>query len=262
MCVKGGRRCEVSSVAKQKSNALKRAKYLEKKENENDRTSNLEGKGGIPESSRVEELHGGGEKGTGKGVDRRKNPNGTRPTARLKIGNGYKEVVGVHNVPTQRKKELAELGISSPQLFELDAEQHADYFRENISELKNSKWHASVYVYPEDEYKQMRLFLTKDGTAGIALKPDGDIVSVFAKSGSPHKSVANPMIATAVSLGGTKLDCFDTVLPGIYKQEGFVETERMTWDDQYKPDGWDYETYKGFNNGRPDVVMMEYRKTI
>lgn len=259
MCVKGGRRCEVSQRSKQKIDALKRAKYLEKKEKENERISNFGREGSLLESSRVEESHSEGKGNSREGMDGRKNPNGTRSTARLKVGGSYREVLGVYKPPMERKKELAELGIDSPQLFELDSEQNAGYFRETIGELKNSKWHASVYIYSEDEYKQMRLFLTKDGTAGIALKPDGDIVSVFAKSGSPHKSVANPMISTAVSLGGTKLDCFDTVLPGIYKQEGFVETERMKWDDQYKPDGWDYETYKGFNNGRPDVVMMEYR---
>lgn len=259
MCVKGGRRCEVSLRSKQKINALKRAKYLEEKEKENERISNHGGEGSLPESSRVEGSLREGEGTSGTGMVGRKNPNGTRSTARLKVGGVEREVLGVYKPPVERKKELAKLGINSPQLVELDPEQDAGYFRETIGELKSSKWHASVYIYSEDEYKQMRLFLTQDGTAGIALKPDGDIVSVFAKSGSPHKSVANPMIATAVSLGGTKLDCFDTVLPGIYRQEGFVETERMKWDDQYKPDGWDYETYKGFNNGRPDVVMMEYK---
>jgi hypothetical protein len=33
---------------------------------------------------------------------------------------------------------------------------------------------------------------------------------------------------------------------------------RLKWDDQYKPEGWDYELYKKYNNGRPDVVFMAY----
>jgi len=53
-------------------------------------------------------------------------------------------------------------------------------FAELISASKiNNKWSASVYVYEADEYANMRLFTTKDGLAGIALKPDGEIVSLY-----------------------------------------------------------------------------------
>ena len=51
-----------------------------------------------------------------------------------------------------------------------------------ITKLKeNNKFASSVYVYPDEDYAHMRLFLTEDGHAGFAQKPDGDIVSVFAQ---------------------------------------------------------------------------------
>ena len=37
-----------------------------------------------------------------------------------------------------------------------------------------------VYIYSPEEYQNMKLFLSEDGFSGIAVKPDGDIVSVFA----------------------------------------------------------------------------------
>ena len=54
------------------------------------------------------------------------------------------------------------------------------------------------------------------------------------------------MLNLATELGGTKLDCFDTVLPKIYGAAGFVETGRDPWNEEYKPEGWNYDTFKAF----------------
>jgi hypothetical protein len=104
----------------------------------------------------------------------------------------------------------------------------------------------------------MRLFSTEDGTAGIALKPDGDIVSGFVYADSPHKRAISSMLSQMVELGGDRLDAFDTVLPGIYANSGFKPVARVRWDNEFAPDGWDKETYSKFNNGEPDVVIMAY----
>ena len=110
-------------------------------------------------------------------------------------------------------------------------------------------------MYKPKEYAGFRLFLDAAGTSGFAVKEDGDIVSVFSAGGGAVHS----MLALAVQQGGKKLDCFDTVLPRIYAKNGFVETGRVPWDDQYKPPDWSYERFKKYNDGRPDVVFMEYR---
>lgn len=256
----GKKRCKVSHESKNSGHARKRARYYEKKEIENGRRGNDEGTNGLLESSGMEQLHRRAEGGARTNLDGREDSNGIGSEPRLTIDGKLLHVKGVHTVPIERRRELKALKKSVPKMVELDATRHAGFFREKVTKLANAetnKWHASVYVYDEEEYKDMRLLMSQDGSCGIAIKSDGDIVSVFSNAGSPHKASANAMIATAVSLGGKKLDCFDTVLPHIYAQEGFVETGRMQWDDQYKPDAWDYDTYKSFNDGRPDVVFME-----
>ncbi|QSE86568.1 hypothetical protein [Rhodococcus koreensis] len=56
--------------------------------------------------------------------------------------------------------------------------------------------------------------------------------------------------------GGRPLDCFDTLLPDLDSKAGFVAVARLGWNDEYAPDGWDYTTFRQFNDGRPDVVCM------
>jgi hypothetical protein len=97
----------------------------------------------------------------------------------------------------------------------------------------------------------MRLFLSADAKSGVAVKPDGDIVSVFAANNS-----GRALIELAVSAGGTKLDAFDTVLAHFYAPHGFVVASRMAWNNEFKPEGWDKQTFSAFNNGEPDVVFM------
>jgi GNAT superfamily N-acetyltransferase len=151
---------------------------------------------------------------------------------------------------------LAEHGFPAVTLNELEATpENATTFHAAISASKASKYGAAVYVYPLEEYQGFRLFTTDDGKNGFAIKPDGDIVSVFSSGG--HKVFS--MLALATQEGGTKLDAFDTILPKLYAAAGFVETGREPWNEDYKPEGWNYETFAPFNNGRPDVVFMEYR---
>lgn len=126
----------------------------------------------------------------------------------------------------------------------------------NLAE--RNPYHASVWVYGEDEYRKMRLFTTEDGSAGFALKDGDEIVSVYSHGGPQNRAVGQALLATAVAQGGRRLDCFDTILPRLYARAGFVPVARLAWDDEEAPDGWDYDTYERFNNGRPDVVFMAY----
>ncbi|PCK23259.1 hypothetical protein CHR55_30380 [Rhodococcus qingshengii] len=122
---------------------------------------------------------------------------------------------------------------------------------------RRNPYAASVHVYDEDEYRQMRLLVTDDGKAGVALKDD-EVVSVFAHKDSAHSDVAQSMLRQSTMLGGHRLDCFDTVLPNLYADAGFVPVARLAWNDDYAPDGWDYQQFGRFNGGRPDVVFMAH----
>jgi hypothetical protein len=153
------------------------------------------------------------------------------------------------------KRTYAANGLAAPDMVELvpgDA-AGAAAFANAITASKASKFGAAVYVYPVAEYQQMRLFLTADGTSGVAVKPDGDIVSVFS---SPGANAGHALMSLAVTAGGTKLDAFDTMLPAFYADHGFRVASRLGWDDSQAPAGWDKQTFAEFNGGQPDVVFM------
>jgi hypothetical protein len=178
-------------------------------------------------------------------------------TDRLLIDGRSVHPVAVHHPPADEAAQLREQGRPTPTLYELDPAD-ADVFHDSITALTSrSRFATSVHVYSEDEYRQMRLFTTADGRAGVALKGD-DIVSVFSSPDGENVGCAPSLLATAVANGGRRLDCFDTVLPRLYASAGFVPVARLSWNDEYAPEGWDYDTYTQFNGGRPDVVFMAY----
>lgn len=103
----------------------------------------------------------------------------------------------------------------------------------------------------------MDLYLSEDGQSGIAVKPNGDIVSVFAGDNAPRGSGYTLMLL-AIQNGGRELDCFDTHLPDYYSLIGFKPVAKMKWNDEYIPEGWNKDNFKDYNNGEPDVVFMVY----
>ena len=176
---------------------------------------------------------------------------------RILIGGDQVQPVTDHTLSADERESFAARGLSAPTLYEL-APSDAGVYREQMLELtRKNPYAASVHVYEEDEYRQMRLLVTDDGKAGVALKDD-EIVSVFAHKDSAHSDVAQAMLRQSTMLGGRRLDCFDTVLPTLYADAGFVPVARLAWNDDYAPDGWDYQQFGRFNGGRPDVVFMAY----
>lgn len=145
--------------------------------------------------------------------------------------------------------------VEAPVFLELErSEQSAARFKQAISQNKAAlKFGAAVYVYPAEDYRGMRLFLSRDGKSGVAIKPDGDIVSVFSAGGA-----GRAVMELAVSAGGRKLDAFDTILPEFYAPHGFRAVARTRWNDEFAPSDWDKDTFRQFNNGEPDVVFMVY----
>lgn len=73
-------------------------------------------------------------------------------------------------------------------------------------------------IYDEGEYGGMRTFLSEDGKTGYAIKPDGDLVSVFNTGVSGAGGAA---VVDGIVNGATKLDAFDPYLPALYHNFGF-----------------------------------------
>lgn len=65
-----------------------------------------------------------------------------------------------------------------------------------------------VDVHDAADYENDICLLTEDGQAGIAITPDGDIISLF--SNGNGKGVANKLIPMAIAMGGRKADFYST----------------------------------------------------
>lgn len=140
-----------------------------------------------------------------------------------------------------------------------DTDVNAEKFHQAITAAKaNNAYGAFVHAYSQEEYQGMKLYLLNDGAkkgvAGVAVKPDGDIVSVFKHPDCTIKGVVPKyLMQKALDNGGTKLDCFDGFLPNLYGKLGFVETGRAKFDPEYAPEDWNYE-----RDGTPDIVFMQH----
>ena len=163
------------------------------------------------------------------------------------------------NLSSVDQARINSLGYSTPDFYELPKTPEATArFQESILESKKvSTFGSAVYVYSPEEYSGMRLFLSKDGGTGFALKED-DIVSVFNSVNSPHKGTTLSALMLAVQEGGRKLDAFDSALPHIYSKVGFRISSRTAWNDDFAPPEWNKELFKKWNQGEPDVVFMHY----
>jgi hypothetical protein len=146
-------------------------------------------------------------------------------------------------------------GLNLPAIREVQAQQSAaQYNAEMTAAMSGHKFGAQVEIKSPEELAQARLFRTDDGS-GFAVKPDGDIVAVFAGKNAQGGS-GYSMLQAAVAAGGRKLDAFDTYLPKIYETVGFRPVARLPWNDEYAPAGWNKETFAKYNNGEPDVVFF------
>ncbi|MCD2115055.1 hypothetical protein LQ384_28695 [Rhodococcus rhodochrous] len=199
---------------------------------------------------------------TGSRADRDRDPldrsedRGSR-SPRLLISGQQIRPVATHNLSASVCAGFEARRLSAPPLHELSPTDVGIYRDQMLELARKNPYAASVYVYDEHEYRQMRLLVTDDGKAGVALKGD-EIVSAFAHKDCAHPRAARAMLRHTTALGGRRLDCFDTVLPDLYADAGFVPVARLRWNDDYAPDGWDYDTFRAFNHGRPDVVFMAY----
>lgn len=121
---------------------------------------------------------------------------------------------------------------------------------------------TSVDVLSAEKYQGYNLVVAnwKGESATISVAPDGEVGAVTKSPNAPPTLVRVAMEA-AINASGNKglwLSAFETVLPDAYADYGFQPVAKMRFNDEFKPEGWDYARYRKFNSGRPDVVFMRY----
>lgn len=117
--------------------------------------------------------------------------------------------------------------------------------------LENRIWRVDV---PDlDWIKGAKMYRTRNGST-IAIRPDGDIVSVAGKIGDDGYSIDNSeaLLGFAVEHGGTKLDSFDGNWR-FYLKCGFEAQSWISFNEEYHPPLWE----KGRDKQEP-VIFMSY----
>lgn len=124
-------------------------------------------------------------------------------------------------------------------------------FHKAVDKFKKSNSRgAFLAAHSVEEYQEMRhLFITEDGTAGIAITKDNNIVSVF--NGGEKRGVLKTLLPAAIDAGGRKLDNYNiSGLSALYELYGFNPISKTEFNSKFAPDDWNYA-----RDGEPDIVF-------
>ncbi len=188
----------------------------------------------------------------------------------LRAGRSLRNLASrVHRFHGEASSKASALGFYTGHLYELrqDDAEAAQAFADCINAAKASRGVLGdcVYTYEVEEYRKMRLFLTPDGKAGIALKPNGDMVSVFThreQKNSLGGKTANALITLAINEGAVKADCYGYFLVQLYGKHGFRAIAKDTFNAAFAADAMKNRETMLANfkdeDGKPDVVYLVY----
>jgi hypothetical protein len=152
-------------------------------------------------------------------------------------------------------KQYEAAGNSLPAIKQVNSALNAAAYNADMTRaMEGNPAGAQVEIKSAEDLSGYNLFRTEAGS-GFAIKPDGDIVAVFASPNEPPRG-SYAMLQAAVQAGGTKLDAFDTFLPKIYENVGFRPVARLPWNDEFAPPNWDKKVFAKYNNGEPDIVFF------
>ena len=104
------------------------------------------------------------------------------------------------------------------------------------SQPKKDAWRVDLGYAPGDYIKYgCKMYITKNGSI-VAIKPDGDIISVCANANG-KKDSTRALLEFATKNGGTKLDSYDGNY-GFYRRCGFKPVSYCLGEEDYYPDAW------------------------
>lgn len=118
---------------------------------------------------------------------------------------------------------------------EVGGQEMQDAFNKAYDTMTDKeRWRVGT-DYTASDYEHAKCLVTEAGST-IAIKPDGDIVSVCKVQGDVVR--AGEMLKAAVENGGTKLDAFGEKLYNLYTKNGFEPVSQCKFVDEYAPDAW------------------------
>lgn len=175
------------------------------------------------------------------GRTRINSPNGTEELGRTG------RYTGDVRIDSNTRKRMTDRGIVDTHLQSSD---HA-FFSAKLDEGKASNKYGS-YVDPQSveelQKNGTRTFLSDDGSVGVAVERDGNIVGAF-NSGGKYRGAVNDMLITARANGGAKMDCYGMKLVNKYEQAGFIPVARVDFDPAHVND-------ELLLKNKPDIYVM------
>lgn len=119
------------------------------------------------------------------------------------------------------------------------------------SDVKNG-WCVTPKSAQQLKDGNVRTFMNDNGTVGVGIAPDGDIVAVFKnKNGGPPKAL-DTMMPIAIEQGGDRLDCYGSGLVDVYARYGFEPVARVEFNKTYANEGWSPD------KGEPYIYVMKH----
>lgn len=147
--------------------------------------------------------------------------------------------------PTKKTKALEKESLAAPDVVEMpNSGTGTQTFVNAVREARRSD--PSLSVLSKEAYGDARLFLSQDGTAGVAVKDDGEIVSLFGDESSTAS-----MLLLAAHQGGSWISVYESEDIDVLQLLGFRTATFTAWDPDQKPRGW-----KVSERGRPDTLYM------
>ena len=116
--------------------------------------------------------------------------------------------------------------------------------------LQTNAWRVDAHT--KEEYNNVKLFASKGGSC-VAIKPDGDIISVC-KNSNDKGTKGSDLIRYAVDNGGVKLDSY-AGNHGFYTKNGFEPVAYVTFNEEYAPPDWK-KNVTGYE--KEDIVFYKY----
>lgn len=117
------------------------------------------------------------------------------------------------------------------------------------TQAPEQKWKVDDTHTARDYNKEAKCWILGDKAGSVAVKKDGDIISVC--SGGKTKGMGAKLLEFAVAQGGNKLDSFDGNF-GFYVKQGFEPISWTPFNREYAPKGWQ-EKY-----GEQHVIFFKY----
>jgi hypothetical protein len=161
-------------------------------------------------------------------------------------------VLGTVGRAIGRGSRRAAKAVSPEDFRPLRGERGQERFKSALEKARASMDEQSaLQASPIGENFEGQLFLTRDGNAGFAIKPDGELAHLFGNPASGTKGVMDAALARGRQEGATRLEAFSG-LSDSYARRGAVETQRFEFNPKEAPPGWDTQKM-----GTPDYVFMD-----